>query len=1021
MNPAEICIRRETVSWLVIILLMVGGWLAMQRLGRYEDPAFVIRQAVIVTAYPGATSAQVAEEVTDRIEAAIQQLQEVKEIKSISRPGESEIQVEIRMDFAPKQDDLEQIWDKLRRKVADAQAKLPAGAGPSFVNDDFGDVYGLFLALTGEGYTLSELGRYAEDLRKDLLLVEGTAKVALYGVPEEAVFVEISNSSAAALGIPVSRIHQALREQNLITAAGDFNMDGARIRISPPDPAPDLDALRQIRLGSGEPGTQMVTLGDLATFSFGDKEPMRLMMRHNGREAVGIGISNITGGNMVELGEAVRHKLRELESMRPLGMQLDDVSYQADSVRALVNDFMVNLVCAIAIVVAVLLVFMGLKSGLIIGFVLLLIVAGTLICMMFAGIDMHRISLGALIIALGMLVDNAIVVTDAMRLRIGSGEDPRKVASEVTASTQWPLLGGTAVGILAFSAIGFSPTGMGEYAGSLFWVIGYSLLLSWLLAVTVTPLFCCRLFKASAAMDGSVPYQGIVYRGYTALLGWVLNHGRTSICLLVALLVLAGFGFRHVPPGFMPDSARPQFVIDYWLPQGSDISKTAADMALVEKRVMAMAGVTGATTFIGAGGPRFMLTYSPESRNTAYGQLLVDVDDFQKIPGLMETIQSELSAEFPQASIKSWKFMLGKPLPSKIEAMFSGPESAVLRDLAAQAKRVMAEDGGATGIKDDWRELVPVLRPQIDQSAARRAGLEPTEIHAALQNQFSGTTVGIFRDGDRMLPIVARPPASERSGLSSLETLPVFGAHVVRPVPLGQVASRFDTAFEDSLIRRVNRFPSIKAQCDPLPGELAGPLFERLRPRIESIPLPPGYRLAWDGEHEAARSSNEGLAISAPYGFAAMILAVVVMFNSVRQAAVIWLTAPLAVVGVTVGLLLFRAPFEFMAILGFLSLIGMMVKNAIVLVDQIDHERSSGMLLRDAILGSCRSRLMPVALGALTTILGVAPLLLDPFFRSMTVVIMFGLAFATVLTLVVVPLLYHGFFKVDDSKGTPAD
>ena len=1011
MNPAETCIRRETVSWLLIILLIVGGWLSMERLGRYEDPAFVIRQAVIVTPYPGATAGQVAEEVTDRIEAAIQQLQEVKEIKSISRPGESEIQVEIRMEFAPKQDDLEQIWDKLRRKVADAQAKLPAGAGPSFVNDDFGDVYGLFLALTGEGYTLTDLGRYAEDLRKDLLLVDGTAKVTLFGVPEEAVFVEISNSRAAALGIPIHRIHEALRQQNLITGAGDFAMGGARIRISPPDPAPDLDALRQIRIGSGEAGARMITLGDLATFSFGDKEPMRVMMRRNGREAVGIGISNITGGNIVELGDAVRQRLRELEPMRPLGMRLDDVSYQADSVRDSVNDFMVNLVCAIAIVVGVLLVFMGLKSGLIIGFVLLLIVAGTLICMMFAGIDMHRISLGALIIALGMLVDNAIVVTDAMRLRIGRGEDPRQVAREVTASTMWPLFGGTVVGILAFSAIGFSPTGMGEYAGSLFWVIGYSLLLSWLLAVTVTPMLCHRLFKASTAGDGGELYQGFIYRGYSALLEWMLKHGKTSICLLVGMLVLAVFGFRHVPPGFMPDSARPQFVIDYWLPQGSDISKTSADMALLEKHIMEMPGVTGAATFIGGGGPRFMLTYSPESRNTAYGQLLVDVDDFRKIPGLIKTIQSDLPAEFPQASIKLWKFMLGKPLPSKIEAMFSGPEGEVLRDLAAQAKRVMAEDGAATGIKDDWREQVPVMRPFINGSAARRAGLEPTEINAALQNHFSGTTIGIFRDGDRMLPIIARPPENERSGLSSLETLPVSGARAARPVPLAQVVTRVETAFEDTLIRRVNRFPSIKAQCDPPAGELSAPLFERLRPRIESIPLPPGYRLSWDGEYEAARSSNEGLAISAPYGFAAMILAVVVMFNSVRQAAVIWLAAPLALVGVTVGLLLFQAPFEFMAILGFLSLIGMMVKNAIVLVDQIDQERGAGMMLREAILTSCRSRLMPVALGALTTILGVAPLLLDPFFKSMTVVIMFGLSFATILTLAVIPLLYHQFFK----------
>ncbi|MGC9450042.1 MAG: efflux RND transporter permease subunit [Oceanipulchritudo sp.] len=1015
MNPAETCIRKETVSWLAVILLLLGGYLSFNSLGRYEDPEFVIRQAVVITPYARATAAQVAEEVSDPIEAAIQQLQEVKKIQSISRPGESEVQVEMQMKFAPEQNDLEQIWDKLRRKIADAQNKLPPGAGPSFINDDFGDVFGLFLALTGEGYDLTELKEYAEDLRKELLLVEGVAKISLYGAPEEAVFVEISSSRAARLGIPLTRVYEVLRQQNLIKPSGNLEVEGTRIRLSPADPAPDLEALRQIRLGVGAEA-RVITLGDLATLEMGVREPPRTLMRYSGKPALGIGISNVKGGNIVNLGDAVRARLAGLEAEQPLGMELHDVSYQGDTVRQSVKDFLNNLIVAIVIVVGVLLAFMGLKSGIIIGLVLLLIVSGTLVCMAFAGIDMHRVSLGALIIALGMLVDNAIVVTDAMRLRIRAGEDSLKVAREVVAGTMWPLFGGTAVGILAFSAIGFSPTGMGEYAGSLFWVIGYSLLLSWVLAITVTPLLCCRLFRPKPSASGKEAYSGFFYGGYRNLLGWVLSHRAASLGVLAALLVISFLGLKFVPPGFMPDSSRPQFVVDYWLPQGTDISKTERDIQAAEQRVLEKPGVTAVTSFIGAGGPRFMLTYSPEPPNSSYGQLLVDVENFRVIPELITHLQEELTLVFPQAEIKAWKFMLGKPLPSKIEAVFRGPDGTVLRRLAEEAKQVMRQDGGAVGIKDDWRSKVPVLRPIINEVAARRAGLSPTDVNAALQTTFGGTSIGIFRDGDRMLPIIARPPENQRDSLDSIETILVPGGTATRPVPLAQLVTGFETAFEDSLIRRQNRFPTIKAQCDPLAGELAGPLFNRLRPQIEAIELPPGYSLSWDGEYEASRESNEGLAISAPYGFAAMILAVVVMFNAIRQAAIIWLTAPLAVIGVTIGLLLFQAPFEFMAILGFLSLIGMMVKNAIVLVDQVDVERRAGKALEPAIIDSAVGRMMPVSLGALTTILGVAPLLLDPFFRSMTVVIMFGLAFATILTLVVIPLFYYLFFKGSEGK-----
>jgi multidrug efflux pump subunit AcrB len=585
----------------------------------------------------------------------------------------------------------------------------------------------------------------------------------------------------------------------------------------------------------------------------------------------------------------------------------------------------------------------------------------------------------------------------------------------VVQATQWPLLGGTAVGILAFSAIGLSPTDMGEYAGSLFWVILYSMLLSWLLAVTLTPLFCVSFLKvkpAEGARVGAGSGSGPVLERYRGLLRVLLRWRLGTGVGLLALLLAAVLGFGYVPPGFMPESARPQFVVDLFLPQGTDIEVTAEELAEVEAHVRGKPGVTHVASFVGQGGLRFMLTYVPEDPNSAYGQLLVDVEDAALIAPLIAELQTELEARHPDASVKVWKFMLGRGGGKKLEAAFRGPDPEVLRALAEQAKAIMANDPDAVAIQDDWREKVPVLRPAVDPVAAQRAGVDVTQISAALNRAFTGAQVGVYREGDTLVPIVSRAPLAERATADQLDNVQVYSPTAQRYLPVGQLATGVEVVWEDAVIRRVNRFPTIKAQADPPPGELSGPLLERLRPAVEAIALPPGYALEWEGEYKASREANEGLALSAPFGFAAMVLAVVVMFNAVRQPLVIWLTVPLAIIGVTIGLLLFRVPFEFMAILGFLSLIGMLVKNSIVLVDQADAERRDGKAGLDAVLDAAVSRARPVFLGALTTILGVAPLLLDPFFKSMAVTIMFGLAFATALTLVVVPLLYAVLFRI---------
>jgi multidrug efflux pump subunit AcrB len=1015
VNLAELTLRKRPIAWVACILLLVGGYIAYQQLGRFEDPEFVIRQAVVVTPYPGALPTQVAEEVTDAIEGAIQQLQELKQVTSVSSMGSSLVTVEVDMRFARSRAELEQVWDKLRRKVEDAQRSLPPGAGPSVVNDDFGDVFALFFAVTGEGYSLQQLHDYVDLLQRELPLVPGVARVATLGAPREAIFVEVAAERAAQLGIPLDEIYRLLQQQNALSAAGDTLIGGQRIALSPTGQADSVEAIANLVLAAGG-GEQVIFLKDVASVTRGYREPPQALMRYDGQPAIGLGISSVTGGNVVAMGDAVRARLAELESLRPVGMDLHVVSYQSDSVRAAVDGFVINLVAAVAIVVLVLVVFMGLRSGLIVGAVLLLTVAGTMIAMFMDDIAMQRISLGALIIALGMLVDNAIVVTDGILVRLQRGEDARRAAVEVVESTKWPLLGGTVVGILAFSAIGLSPTDMGEYAGSLFWVILYSMLLSWLFAVTLTPLFCVVFLKVQAA-DGEAAPHPILQR-YRELLRGVLRKRVVTGAVLLLLLGSSLVGFGFVAPGFMPESTRPQFVVDMYLPQGTDIDTTAATLAEAERYVRSQPGVAHVSSFIGQGGLRFMLTYSPESANSSYGQLLVDVDDAARIPELVSHLQRALDEQHPDAEVKAWKFMLGRGGGKKIEAAFRGPDPDVLRQLAERAKAIMVSDPGAMAVQDDWRQKVPVLRPAVDEVAAQRAGVSVAEISAALNRTFSGSQVGVYREGDRLIPIISRAPLAERAGAEQLENVQVYSPTARRYLPVSQLVTGVEVEWVDALVRRVDRFPTLKAQADPLPGELPGPLLERLRPQVEAIELPAGYALEWHGEYKASREANEGLARSAPYGFAAMILAVVVMFNAFRQPLVIWLTAPLAIVGVTVGLLLFQVPFEFMAILGFLSLIGMLVKNSIVLVDQADVEIREGKPGMQALVDAAVSRARPVFLGALTTILGVAPLLLDPFFKSMAVTIMFGLAFATVLTLVVVPLLYAVLFGIRDGATT---
>ena len=1013
MNLAEFSIRNRVLSVIVIAVVLAGGFNAYRTMARFEDPEFTIRQAVVFTGYPGAGPEQVAAEVTERLETAIQQLPEVEKVTSVSSAGLFEISVEVKYEFSRSKSDLDVIWTRLRNKIRDAAGNLPPGAAAPVVNDDFGDVFGIYYLLTGDGYTPAELKRYAKTLERELLQVPGVAKVALAGVQQEAIHIEISRESASALGLSVNSIYGALSEQNVTAAAGSVLVGDRRLVIQPSASVDSVGEIENLLVSTSSPGG-LVRLGDVAAVSRGYRTPPRQIVRWDGRPAIALGVSGLAGSNIVAVGDAVDAKLEETLPLRPLGMSLDEFYHQGRVVRASVDSFVLNVVAAVLIVFVTLLLFMGVRSGVVIGGVLLLIIAATVWTMNLAGIPMHRISLGALIIALGMMVDNAIVVTDGVLVGVGRGRRTFDAAREIVDRTKWPLLGGTLVGIIAFAPIGFAPGQTAEYTGDLFWVILISLLYSWIFALTLTPLLCQWLIPERAGPGRERGRAGSFLGAYKAMLRRALG-ARFAVTGGVAVLFLAALvGLGFVTPGFFPASTTPQMVVDFWLPQGVDIERTAADMIELEAFVADLPSVEGVQTLIGAGGIRYMLVYGPQSANASYGQILARLDDHRSFDDLVPHIAGFIENRFPDAQAKVWKFVLGPGGGSKIEAVFKGPDPVVLRRLAEQAKAVMIADGRALSIQDDWRQQVSTIEAVYSEDRARRAGVSREDFARALEMSSTGRNVGVYVEGDELIPIISRVPAAERTRIADLEDVQVLAAATGAVLPIGQVSNGFRTFWRDAQIRREDRVPTITAQCDPRPEEFASDLFARLRPEIEAIELPPGYELEWSGEYGDSRESNADLASTLPLGFAAMVLTVVILFGALRQPMVIWLVVPLALVGVVAGLLVTSTPMEFMAVLGLLSLSGLLIKNAIVLVESMDADAAGASSRFQAVIEAAATRVRPVVLGTLTTILGVIPLFFDAFFRSMAVVLVFGLSFATLLTLVVVPVFYALFFRISE-------
>ena len=1009
MKITEFCLENRVTTLFLTGVAIVGGLASYASMGRLEDPEFTIKDALIITPYPGASAAEVEEEVTDEIEIASQQLGQLKEVTSRSARGLSTVTVSMRDNY--DKSTLPQVWDELRRKVSDAQVNLPPGAGPSFVIDDFGDVFGVFFAIYGDEYGYDELWDVAKFLRRELLLVPDVAKIDIFGDRPEVVYVELDRNRMAQLGIAPAVIINELQRKNLVSNSGRVNVGAGFVTIDPTGLVNTVEDLGDILL-SGGPGAAQIYLRDVAEIRRDFQDPPDRLLLFDGSAAIGVGIATVAGGNVVTMGSALEARMIELADQIPLGINFGIISLQSESVEIAVQSFVVSLLQAIAIVVVVLLLFMGLRAGLLIGFVLFLTIAASFIFMSAAGVILERISLGALIIALGMLVDNAIVVVDGVLTRLQQGMERTKAAIAVVQQTAWPLLAATVIAVLAFAAIGTSQDSTGEFTRSLYTVILISLLLSWVTAVTITPLLSVMFLTAPKSTgEAGDTHGGGFYRRFQAFLAGCIRLRWLTISVVVGVFVVALMGFGRLEQSFFPNSTRPQFMIDYWLPQGTAIEQTASDAQKIDQYLRNLDHVTHVSSLIGQGALRFMLTYTPEKQNSAYAQFLVDVDDYRLIDGMMNAIQADLELDYPDSIPQVRKFILGPGEPGKIQARFIGPDANVLRSAASQAESILHEQPNAFGVRNDWRERVLAVRPVIAETQANQNQITRDAVSGALLEGFQGITVGVFRDGDELLPIVLRSPGTARLDVGSIQNLQIWSPAAQRMIPLRQVVLGFETVFEDELIYRLNRQRAITVLADPRVGE-ANPLLEAVRERIEDIELPSGYSLEWWGEYKSSGDAQAALAGSLPLFLLAMVVLTVALFNSLKQTAVIWLTVPLAVIGVTFGLGVTGQPFGFMALLGFLSLTGMLIKNAIVLIDEINLQSSGEKSALDAVVDSAVSRLRPVALAAATTILGMAPLFPDAFFVSMAVTVAFGLGFATILTMIVVPVLYSIFFRV---------
>ncbi|WP_181258078.1 efflux RND transporter permease subunit [Vibrio splendidus] len=1007
MNLADFAIKQRTFILFFTALSVIAGLFSYFDLGKLEDPSFTIKTAVVVTLYPGASAEEVEQQVTDTVETKLQEMGSLNRLRSLSRPGMSMVFVDLKESLNSKA--LPQEWDLLRRKVSDMKLLLPSTAQISVVQDEFSEVYGMLFSIHSKDASPAELRRYAEELQRRIKTVDGIKKIELHGVQPRVVHIDIPDERLAQYGLSITQVWSQLNTQNMAFDAGKFSAGTERIRVQQSSEFGSLDDIKNLMIKGGvsELGTSLIRLGDIADVTMGYQEPMMTENRYNGVPAVTLAMSPVTGVNVVSLGDEINQIVSDFQATLPLGVDIATVANQPEEVQKSIDNFVSNLLESVAIVFIVLSIFMGLKSATIVGSSLLLTILLTLIYMNIASIDLHRVSLGTFILALGMLVDNAIVITDMMIVKINKGVDRTKAAIDSVKETATPLFGATVIAIMGASPVIFSKTDAAEFASSVFLIIASSLLLSWFVAMTFTALMCWFFIKPTKQADNT---KVSLYR---KSVNWTVDNPLKALTGLVPLILVTALAIPNIAVNFIPQADRPILFLDYWLPNGAKVEQTSEDMKRIEQWLLEQPEVESISTYVGAGAPRFSVTIEPEPFDSAYGQILINATDFPSLSPLIARGDKWLMEEFPNADPRFRSLKLATSDKFSVEARFSGPDIEVLHGLSEQAKAIFARHPDTKYVRDDWRQKSKVLEPVINQDKMRLAGINRADIAFAMKRASEGMPLGRMNLNDELVTIQLR---GTESSIQSLETLPIRSLLGIHSVPLGQVIDGFELTSEETMIWRRDRVKTITAQAGVGRYTTPAAMRDSVKEQIESIHLPHGYQLEWGGEYYDEHKAVSDILKQLPKAMLLMVIILVAMFNGFKQPVIIFTTLPLAATGATFSLLLLDKPFGFMALIGAVTLTGMIIKNGIVLMDQIELERKDGRSLSDAIKEATVNRTMAISMGALTTALGMIPLLSDLLFDQMAATIIGGLAAATVLSLFVMPALYKLFYRTEEKK-----
>ncbi|MBE0350975.1 efflux RND transporter permease subunit [Pseudoalteromonas lipolytica] len=1010
MNLSTFALRQRTFVIFFTILCMIAGIYSYFDLGKLEDPTFTVKSAVVVTLYPGASAEEVEQLVTDKVETRLQEMGSLWKLRSLSRPGSSMIFVDLKESYSS--DELPQQWDLLRRKVQDVKLELPIEAQISVVQDEFSEVYGMLFAVYGDDIPMHQLDDYSKELQRRIKAVDGIKKVQLHGVRKQVVNIAVSDTKLAQSNISMLQLVDQLNAQTSPVNGGDFDIGKENIRVEQTGQYQNLADIQNLMIRTGinelKDSSGVVRLGDIATVTMGYETPINTASRFNGQQAITLAVSPENGINVVNIGDELKSVLADFESELPIGASVGIIAYQPDEVTKSINNFVANLIESVVIVVVVLLIFMGWRSATIVGVSLFLTILFTLVYMNMTNVDLQRVSLGSFILALGMLVDNAIVIVDLFVAKLKQGIQRTEAVKESISEMAWPLLGATVIAAMGTTPVLFSQTDSAEFSLSIVQVLCSSLLLSWVVAMIITPLLCWAFIRVDH--NQTKQKESKLMAGYRKAVNWTVDNPKKAVLMVVPLLVATLLAAPMLKVNFMPSSDRAIVFLDYWLPNGGRSDVVSEDMKKVEQWLLAQPEVKSISSYIGESAPRFSVTVEPEPLDSSYGQILINTQNFADIAPLVERGDQWLAAEFAHAEPRFRDLKLATKDKYSIEVRFEGSDPEVLKQLSKQAKDIMSSHPNTKYVRDDWRQESKVLVPIINQEAARLAGVNRTDIARALNQASEGMQIGTLSQGDDLIAIKL---INSDSSIEQLDNIPVRSLFSSHSVPLGQVVDDIQIKGEQSVIWRRNRQPAITAQAGVVNATPASVRSE-LAPQIESMTLPKGYSMHWGGEYYDEKRSIDDLLEQNPKATVLMLLILVAMFNAYRQPLIIFITLPLASIGIIWSLIALDKPFGFMSIVGMICLSGMIIKNGIVLMDQIELERKNGKRIVNAVKDATLNRTMAISMAALTTALGMIPLLSDKLFDQMAATIIGGLMAASVLSLFIMPALYRLFYAKEE-------